>query len=208
MSPINTCLSGSECSLLLQALKFDGNRPEKTAKAMRNYTMALLMLDAGLRVGEVANLPQTAVIYAGNVTTSVTIPVEISKSKRERIVPMSTRLIKAIEYMQKFWWHNIEPGPLNTCFYAVNRKIPLSTRQIERIIRTVAETAFGRPVHPHQLRHTFATRLMKRANIRVVQEMLGHASLTSTQIYTHPSNIDCQAAILACEKDGSEITNG
>jgi len=117
MSPINTCLSGSECSLILEALEYKGAGQSVSPKSMRNYTMALLMLDAGLRVGEVAKLPRTSVLYADNVTTSVTIPVEISKSKRERIVPMSTRLIKAIEYMQKFWWHKKPLTNEYFCFY-------------------------------------------------------------------------------------------
>ncbi|GAH96402.1 unnamed protein product, partial [marine sediment metagenome] len=52
-----------------------------------------------------------------------------------------------------------------------------------------------REIHPHILRHTFATRLMSKTSMRVVQELLGHKNLSSTQIYTHPNNADLQEAI-------------
>jgi len=78
---------------------------------------------------------------------------------------------------------------------------PLTTRQVERIIRTAALKSIGRPVHPHVLRHTFASKLMSVCNERIVQELLGHQSITSTQIYTHPNEDDKKKAIQDVEKD-------
>ncbi|GAH73030.1 unnamed protein product [marine sediment metagenome] len=56
-------------------------------------------------------------------------------------------------------------------------------------------TSLGRPVHPHILRHTFASRLMRTTNARIVQELLGHQHLSTTQIYTHPNQDDLKKAI-------------
>jgi len=73
--------------------------------------------------------------------------------------------------------------------------LPITTRQVERIIKHAAIASIGRPANPHMLRHTFATKLMRITNVRVVQELLGHRNLSSTQIYTHPNQDDFAAAI-------------
>ena len=97
--------------------------------------------------------------------------------------------------MVEYWW----AGSDDICeFYAFTTKNidkPLSTRQVERIIRAAALKCLGRPVHPHALRHTFASRLMRKTNARIVQELLGHKNLSSTQIYTHPNGEDLKDAI-------------
>ncbi|GAI79438.1 unnamed protein product [marine sediment metagenome] len=72
---------------------------------------------------------------------------------------------------------------------------PLTRRQVHRIISYAAISALGRSVHPHVLRHTFASKLMRVTNMRTVQELLGHKNLTSTQIYTHPNEQDKHKAI-------------
>ena len=89
----------------------------------------------------------------------------------------------------------VQTCALPISFYATDTQRPITTRQVERIILTASMKALNRPIHPHVLRHTFASRLMKRTNIRVVQQLLGHTSITSTQIYTHPDSDDLQKAI-------------
>jgi len=103
MKPPPKTLTGSECFLLLEELKKHSKSPINTFKALRNYTMTLLMLDAGLRVGEVIQLKKSCVMFAGQVGTSVVITADISKTKRERTIPMSTRLNSAINVFCQYW---------------------------------------------------------------------------------------------------------
>lgn len=168
---------------------------EQRFKGIRNHCMGLLMLDAGLRVGEVVKLRQRDLIFQGNPVQSVCVTIGIAKGARERIIPLTPRLQTAIKSMQDQWWN--ERGCDGTfAFYSANGLDGhLSTRQVERIIKTSAIMAIGRPVHPHVLRHTFASRLMRTTSMRIVQQLLGHKNLSSTQIYTHPNNVDLRNAI-------------
>jgi len=157
--------------------------------------MAVLMLDAGLRVGELVRLHQLDLAFADSISTSVLISADISKSRFERVVPLTSVAISAIRHMVEFFWCTGNPSPDSFAFYQVDPLKPLTTRQVERIIRSAAMDAFNRPVHPHVLRHTFATRLMRTTNTRIVQKLLGHRRLSSTQVYTHPTQEDLQVAI-------------
>ncbi|GAH51596.1 unnamed protein product, partial [marine sediment metagenome] len=78
----------------------------------------------------------------------------------------------------------------------------------ERITRNAAMKSLGRPVHPHVLRHTFASRLMRTTNSRVVQELLGHQHMSTTQIYMHPNQEDKKKAIQSLDRNqpNSEVT--
>jgi len=157
--------------------------------------MALLMLDAGLRVGEVVQLWRSCLFVFGQPSKQVAVPESIAKNKMERHIPMSDRLSKAIARMNTFYWEE-EPDDLKIfSFYTNNPRKPLTTRQVNRIINKAGRVALNRPIHPHVLRHTFATRLMRITDLRTVQELLGHKSITSTQIYTHPNNQDRENAI-------------
>ena len=192
--PVET-LSTEETRLLSNVLCPTLEGLPHRCKSIRNYTAALLMLDAGLRVGEVSKLNIDDLWFANTPRQAVTIRKEISKTRRERTVPLSARLRAAIAVMGRLWWSEylIEgAGPAIQQSKSGNR---LTVRQIQRIIGKASELAFGRRIRPHSLRHTFATRLMRTTNIRIVQELLGHASITSTQIYTHPATNDLKNAI-------------
>lgn len=168
---------------------------EPGKKGWRNYTMALLMLDAGLRVGEVVRLLKMDLWFNGEPVTSLVIPAAITKTKTQRIIPLTERLRTAIKQMHALWWNLADPHPIHYAFYHNRYSQPLTTRQVERIVRATAMATIGRPVHPHMLRHTFASRLMRVTNARTVQQLLGHKQLSSTQIYTHPNADDLKTAI-------------
>lgn len=162
---------------------------------MRNHTMALLMLDTGLRVGEVVKLLQSDLVLAGEPMLSLHIRAEISKTKTERTIPLSGRVRAAVKMMQKSWWtHPDQIGEIHA-FWSIERWKGLTTRQVERIIENASKKAFGRKVNPHVLRHTFASKLMRVTDMRTVQDLLGHKQLSSTQVYTHPNSDDKKKAI-------------
>ncbi len=188
-------LTGDECFLLLQQLSLNDTNRKTNSMIARNRCIFLLMLDAGLRVGEVVNLKAVDIWFNEAPVHTLLIRAEISHSKNERTVPVSERLSRAIVEYCNFTISNINTRLRGFAFWSFNHQSPMSTRQIERFIRCAAIIAFNRPITPHVLRHTFATRLMKVTDMRTVQELLGHKHLSSTQVYTHPTETDKQEAI-------------
>lgn len=198
-------LTTDECEKLLTQLQLPCKTDKQRSKGIRNHTIALLMLDAGLRVGEVVKLKWNNLFFNSVPVTSIIISPEIAKNKTERIIPVSQRLSYALKNHREC---NTTQWPEELpCFFSPWKKgyRLLTTRQVERIIRVAAMKSLGRPVHPHILRHTFATRLMRKTNARVVQELLGHSSMTSTQIYTHPNQDDLKKAIDELEKTSESV---
>ncbi len=168
---------------------------EAWKKAVRNYTMIVLMLDTGIRVGELVSLQTSDLFFDAKPVKTLVVRSEIAKSKTERTVPMSLRASDALKlFAGEYSWLMSGREPC-LCFSVWLSHRPLSTRQVERIIRKIAMESIGRPVHPHVFRHTFATRLMRVTDSRTVQELLGHKHITSTQIYTHPDENDKKKAI-------------
>jgi len=188
-------LTLDEQDRLLTALIREEPNAKRTNNGLRNYTMALLMLDAGLRVSEVSKLLVTDLWVEGASVTSLIVSKEIAKKHRERTIPVSARLQLAISHMGELDCPMPGNGTIAYAFFNSNTYLPLSPRQIQRIIKQAAIRSIGRPIHPHALRHTFATRLMRTSPIRIVQKLLGHASIQSTQIYTHPNDEDLKNAI-------------
>lgn len=188
-------LNSDETFKLLDTLLTGYGNPAKRRLAVRNHTMALLMLDAGLRVGELVQLSVPDLLLKGKPLTALRIRAEISKSKHERIVPLSQRIHIAIKSMYENCWGTSYRIAGNFAFYTEFPWKPITARQVERIIKRAAIEALGRPIHPHVLRHTFASRMMRVTNARVVQELLGHKQLSSTQVYMHPNEDDKRKAI-------------
>ncbi len=180
---------------LLDALLKNGSPAKTHRKGIRNYLMACLMLDAGLRVGEVVKLSVADMWFKDSPVTSLVVHHTIAKNHRERIVPVSARLDVAIGNMYRAWWHNNLTSLIQYAFFTKKPEQTITTRQIENIINSAAMKSLGRPVNPHMLRHTFASQLMRVTSIRTVQELLGHNHVTSTQIYTHPNEQDKKEAI-------------
>lgn len=188
-------LTDEECSRLLNQLRIPPLPRPPIRTCIRNHTMTLLMLDAGLRVGELIQMKKGYVIFAGEFTRNVEVTAEIAKNKKARSIPITKRLQAAIKAMDKAYWLPDECPPGGFCFYLKDWHKPITVRQVQRIISTASWQVLHKLVWPHVLRHTFATRLMHKTSMPVVQQLLGHTSLTSTQIYTHVNNQDCEKAI-------------
>ena len=188
-------LSTVEADLLLEALQQHYGTAAAIQISIRNYCMAVLMLDAGLRVGELVKLKGSDLVFNGEPVSTITIRAEIAKNHTERHIPTTERLCKAIAKLTaKVWMKNVNMMVIYA-FYGYMAHVPLSTRQVQRIIYFASLRTLGKAIHPHVLRHTFATRVLKKTNLRVVQQLLGHKNIATTQIYTHPDSDDLAEAI-------------
>lgn len=149
--------------------------------AFRDYAILMLMYSSGLRRGEVSRL------NIGDVDLLSGFVRVYGKGRKERIVPIGDNAIKAIsDYLDTL--PESERASYMPLFKNKNN-LRLSDTSIFLIIKKMAKRArFTRPLKPHMLRHTFATHLIDHGcDVRAVSEMLGHSSLSTTQIYTHLS---------------------
>ena len=157
------------------------------ALGARDAVILELLYSCGLRLSELASLE---VASFESVTREIKV---MGKGNKERVVivggPASEAVADYLDWARpQLLVEAREPLPYGEDPLLLNRYgARLSRRSIEKIVANHASRAATRPgVHPHTLRHTFATHLMDGgADIRVVQELLGHASPTTTQIYTH-----------------------
>lgn len=180
---------------LLEAL-LRKDAPSKTAlKGIRNHLIGCLMLDAGLRVGEVVKLRLSHLYFNSVPVKSLLLTPSITKNHKERSIPVASRLTASLRNYFSKWLLPDLVTDSDYCFFVTDPTKPITTRQVENIINAAAWKVFGRPINPHMLRHTFASRLLRVANMRTVQELLGHSYITSTQIYTHPNQDDLKKAI-------------
>ncbi len=152
-----------------------GQRTEAWVAA-RDFAVMLLLYGAGLRIGEALGLTG-AVLPLGKVI-SVT-----GKRDKTRMVPLLPQVIEAIETYVAACPH---PGDRTAPLFRGVRGGPLEPSTVRRSVRVArARLGLASRTTPHALRHSFATHLLARgADLRSLQELLGHASLTSTQIYT------------------------
>ena len=195
MSNTPKTLTADECHRLLDTLQNTNGTPNQVRRGIRNYTLTLVMLDAGLRVSEVTGLDVADLIFNNAPVTSVLIRPEIAKNHQERSVPVSARLCEAISQMFMAYWSDHYKNVQHKAFTSGRSDKSLTRRQVHRIITAAALRSLGRSVHPHILRHTFASKLMRVTSMRTVQDMLGHSNIASTQIYTHPNEQDKHKAI-------------
>jgi len=143
----------------------------------RNLAMFETFYSTGMRVSEIHGLNMKDVDFAGQMIRV------FGKGRKERVVPAGKRALDAICAYRARLEQNSDPVFLNKDF---NR---LGIRSISRILdKIVVRTGLGLDISPHTLRHTFATHMLDSgADLRGIQEILGHASLSTTQIYTHVS---------------------
>ena len=161
-------------------------------ESQRNKAIIETLFSCGLRVSELVNLKWSD-IYAEEEFIRVR-----GKGSKERLVPISRR---ALEEINK--WNldrntlKIKPGEQDFVF--LNRRGAHLTRTMILIMikRAATDAGIKKTVSPHTLRHSFATALLKGgADLRAIQEMLGHESIGTTEIYTHLETSDLRREIL------------
>ena len=164
------------------------------ANLIRDCTLALFGLKMGLRAGEIIGLDIGDVFHAGQVFHEIEIR-STTKTKKPRwgyVVPELHQALHQLIRKKRSNGQSLNPQDPLFCGTSTNKR--LSLRRLQQIITSAAKNALGCHLKPHDLRHTFATNMMRKTNARVVQEILGHASIKSTQLYTHPNRQDLKEA--------------
>lgn len=155
-----------------------------------------LMLFCGLRNGEVCSLNWKDVFVNGFITNSIYIKEVNSKTGVPRHVSVPSICKDALEgYLKEVTLSGRSPSIDDPLFVTKNRKIRLQPKDLQRFISVTSFSSLGVLFTPHALRHTYATRVLRFSNIRVVQMLLGHKNLHSTEIYTHPNSSEMQSAV-------------
>ncbi|MBK6952696.1 MAG: site-specific tyrosine recombinase XerD [Crocinitomicaceae bacterium] len=181
-------LDKEEIDALLAAVDLSKN------EGHRNRAMLETLYSCGLRVSELVNLKITNIYFEEGFIRV------IGKGNKERLVPVSSTVEKEINLYKDFTrvHQEIQPGHEDILF--LNRRGAKLTRiMIYTIIQQLAQKIrLRKSISPHTFRHSFATHLVEGgANLRAIQEMLGHESISTTEIYTHLSNDLLREAIIS-----------
>ena len=155
--------------------------PQEKEEALRNEAIIETLYGSGLRVSELVDL------RISRLSLDDRLMIVEGKGSKQRMVPMSPSSVELIrEYLPQRDRQTIKPAGRDILF--LNRRgAPLSRVMVFYIIRDLAALAgIQKTVSPHTLRHSFATHLLEGgANLRAIQEMLGHESISTTEIYLH-----------------------
>jgi len=171
--PLPRILDADEVQRMFEAAEDRAASGELTA--VRNLALLELLYGSGLRATELVSLPR------GAVRQGQPFLMVRGKGSKERLVPISSRATAAVEK-----WLELSPG--GTLWLFPSGKSHISRVRLFQIVRALAADAGIVPerVSPHVLRHAFATHLLSGgADLRVLQSLLGHADIATTQIYTH-----------------------
>jgi len=187
-------LNEDEISRFVKILEDEaGHRP---VVGRRNRALMYLMVFGGLRISEVLAIKETAVTLRDGYPVMVSV---IGKGDKERQVPLAEDVARAVlawmetkkalrdddDLARKFTRKNKEEINSEYLFPGRDGK-PLNKFTVQKKVKTMRAEFGGKKLTPHKLRHTFATSLFRAGvDIKTTQELLGHASIATTQIYTH-----------------------
>ncbi len=171
-------LTSGELDRLLDGSSDDD---EPRWRRLRDDAVLEILYGSGVRVSELCGLDVGDVQRGGTINEVMTV---LGKGSKERLAPLSAIAIDAL----RGWLgvrHDVVPADAGHALFGNERGHRLTPRDVRRII----DRRSSSPTHPHALRHTFATHLLDGgADLRAVQEFLGHADVATTQRYTHVSN--------------------
>ena len=171
-------MTAEETNALIDAMPRQEGSDKDTARLARDRLIFELLYGCGLRVGELVGLNLDD-LDRGERWIRVR-----GKGRKERLVPFGRTAAEALDrYLQA------RPATDQRALLLNSRRGRLTARSVERIVKRYALALMGDPsLHPHSLRHAFATHLLSDgADLRAIQELLGHASLSTTQKYTQLS---------------------
>jgi len=200
----------------LRTITLDEQRRLEEALQNKHTSVRLaaqLMGRLGLRVGEVTSLQWENVWLNLNGSGEIEITAAHTKTGYARILPLTKTLRITLQELKEEAWDRVKKANVGNTIYEISGALSaqyvigkkngkaLTRRWFQLTINRTAKEVLGRQITPHTLRHSFATRLLQNTNIRVVQDALGHRSIRSTQIYTHPTLQDLKEAIERCDQE-------
>ena len=150
----------------------------------RNKAMLELMYATGLRVSELINLK----VYDVNLDEALV--KTMGKGSKERIIPVGDYALSALRVYIEEYRSSLFKKEINDYLFLNNHGKKMTRQGFFKIIKKLAiEQGINKDFSPHTLRHSFATHMLKHgADLRIIQELLGHSDVSTTQIYTHVSN--------------------
>lgn len=154
------------------------NKSIEPFEAWRDHLMLELLYGGGLRVSELVSLNYGDIDFSNGVARIV------GKGSKERRCPLGKIALECLGNYKKQFANDTS---INSPILLSNKKIRLTPRQVQLTLKKyLALAGLPKDLTPHKIRHSYATHLLNNgANLRVVQELLGHSSLSTTQIYTH-----------------------
>lgn len=164
------------------------------AAACRTRAILELLYGCGLRVSELCNLDLGALHLDEGFLRVV------GKGSKERIVPVSGAALESLQaYLESARGHYLKAGrPMPAAVFLNARGTRLSRQTVHKIVAEAGLLIGCKNLHPHTLRHSFATHMLQGgADLRVIQEILGHSDISTTQIYTHIDRTHLRAEYLS-----------
>ena len=174
----------------------------ETQHGLRNAAILELLYSCGLRVSEVCDLTFSC-LFLEEMYIRV-----VGKGSKERLVPMSQTAVERIEAYLPLR-HNIEAKPPYTHYVFLSRlRAKLSRQMVFKVIKALADgIGLEKEISPHTFRHSFATHLLEGgANLQAIRDMLGHADIATTEIYTHIDRSQLRQEILQYHPRNNKFT--
>jgi integrase/recombinase XerD len=179
-------MSEDDVSRLLEQAEREAQAPHRSkklkARAVRNHALLEMLYATGLRVSELVGLPVSL------MRRHEPFFIVKGKGNKERMVPMSQKAMDAVNFHLEIRDQNEKAGQCKWLFPADNYEQALARQVFARDLKAIGARCGLSPsqLSPHVLRHAFATHLLQNgADLRVVQQLLGHSDISTTQIYTH-----------------------
>lgn len=169
-------LSGSEVSSMI-----DGAARDRGKQSVRDRAILELFYASGLRVSELVDLTVDQIVFEVGVVRC------IGKGNKERLVPVGQKSIEALQKYLATVRPKILRGRECKALFVSRLGGKMTRQSVWKLVKLyAAKSGIKKNIKPHTLRHTFATQLLEHgADLRSVQEMLGHSDISTTQIYTH-----------------------
>ncbi|WP_349410487.1 tyrosine recombinase XerC [Pseudalkalibacillus sp. SCS-8] len=152
-----------------------------TPLGQRNQALLEILYGTGIRVSECVDLS------IKDIDMSIETILVKGKGRKERYVPVGSYALEALDRYLNDGRKTLMKSKIHDCLFVNYKGDPLTARGVRKILQQIIRsTSLTMKISPHMMRHTFATHLLNEgADLRAVQELLGHSQLSTTQVYTH-----------------------